>query len=84
MLSPREEGGSLPAITQELLDQLFKYHAPEGDQPERYDRINAAAKALAQAIFENCPPSADTTHAIRQVRDARMWANAAIALKGAL
>lgn len=69
-------------LDQKTLDEMFRYHAPEGDQPEKYNAINEAAKQLAQAIYDNCPPCADTTHAIRIVRDARMWANSAVALKG--
>lgn len=72
----------MPPMTQEMLEDLFRYHAPEGDQPQKYALINEAAKNLAQTILDNCPPSADTTHAIRVVRDARMWANASIALQG--
>lgn len=71
-------------LTKEVIDNMFTYHAPEGDQPERYAKINEAAKALAVAIYENCPPCADTTHAVRQVRDAKLWANTAVALKGAV
>ena len=61
---------------------LFKYHAPTEEDIAHYQAINDAAKAFAAAIFAHCPASADRTHAIRVVRDARMWANAAIALKG--
>lgn len=61
------------------LDNLFSYHAPKGDQADRYQRIREAGKALAATITECCPPSADTTAAIRKVREAVMTANAAIA-----
>ncbi len=71
----------LDALT---IENMFTYHAPSGDQAERYAKINEAAKALAVAIYENCPPCADTTHAVRQVRDAKLWANSAIALQGAV
>lgn len=70
------------AIKAEDLDDLFRYHAPEGDQPARYERLRAAAKDFAAAILSNTPPSADQTAAIRKVREALMTANAAIALKG--
>ena len=32
------------------IEELFTYHAPSGDQPERYKRIREAAKALAYEI----------------------------------
>ena len=67
--------------TPESLEALFTYHAPTGDQPERYTRINDAAKYFAKVVAENCPPCADRTTAIRLIRNARMTANSAIALE---
>ena len=61
------------------LDNLFSYHAPKGDQAGRYVKIRDAGKALAQTILDCCPPNADTSAAIRKVREAVMTANAAIA-----
>jgi hypothetical protein len=66
------------------IENIFSYHAPKGDQPQRYEAIRAAAKVLAQTIVDNCPPSADQTAAIRKVREAVMTANAGIALDGKL
>lgn len=66
------------------LDDIFTYHAPEPDMPAKYEAIRTAGKALAQAIVENTPPSADQSDAIRKVREAVMVANAAVALKGQL
>lgn len=63
-----------------LLD-LFHYHAPRGGQPERYKAVNDAARELARVIVESCPGCADTSTAIRAAREARMWANSAIALE---
>lgn len=62
------------------LDNLFKYHYPKIDQPQRYEEIRAAAKAFAVIVGQNCPPSADRTAAIRKIREAVMTANAAIAI----
>lgn len=70
-------------MTQEQkLEELFTYHAPEGDQPARYQRVRTAARILVKEILESCPPCADRTAAIRKVREAQMTANASIALKG--
>lgn len=66
-------------FTDEHLKNFFTYHAPKGDQAERYAKINAAALAFAIVIRDNTPACADQTAAIRQVREARMMANAAIA-----
>ena len=82
-------GGSLLAFRQgpkELseeerkeLENLFTYHAPKGDQTERYAKINEAALNFAIVVKENTPKSADQSAAIRQIREARMTANSAIA-----
>ncbi len=65
--------------TMEQIEALFTYHAPQGDQPERYEKINAAAKALALVILECCPGCADRTDALRKLREVRMVANASVA-----
>ncbi len=62
------------------LDNLFTYHAPFGDQQERYVAIRAKAKELAVVILESTPRCADQSAALRKVREAVMTANAAIAI----
>ena len=66
----------------EILAELFKYHAPTSDTLPKYAAINQAAKNFAEVILQNCPASADRSDAIRKIREARMTANAAIALNG--
>ena len=61
-------------------DDWFKYHAPQPEQVEQYDVINAAAKAFAGVVLAACPDCADRSTALREIRSARMWANAAIAI----
>jgi hypothetical protein len=61
-------------------ETLFVYHAPKGDQAQRYERIRAAAKEFANTLVHNCPPSAELTLAIRAVEDAMMRANQSIAV----
>jgi hypothetical protein len=67
---------------QDKLDNWFSYHAPEGDQAERYEQIRAAGKAFAEKLAELCPDSADRTAAIRCIRNAVYAANASIACGG--
>lgn len=69
--------GTSPAID---LENLFRYHRPKGDQPERYERLRAAAKAFAQVILDTTPGGPDQTASIRKVREAVMTANASIAI----
>lgn len=64
------------------IDEIFTYHAPVGDDPQKYEKIRSKAKELANVILENTPECADQTAAIRQLREAVMTANASIALKG--
>lgn len=64
------------------IDNWFTYHAPVGDQPDRYVAIREAGKHLAMAIVAHTPSCADQSAAIRKVREACMTANAAIACGG--
>ena len=66
------------AIPQNVIDHQFTYHDGTPEQIEAFKQINTAAKIFAETINKHCPDSADKTHAIRVVRDARMWANAAV------
>ena len=67
----------------DVIEQVFTYHPPTGDQPERYKRIRESAMAMARVIDKDCPPGADRTAAIRHLSEAVMTANAAIARRGA-
>lgn len=61
------------------IENRFTYHAPHGDQPERYQQIRAAAGQYAQLLAELCPGSQELTRALNDVDDSVMHANAAIA-----
>ncbi len=63
------------------IDDMFTYHDDPAKVPH-YDAVNDAAKALFRIIQEHCPSSPDRSAAFRLVREARMTANAAIALDG--
>ncbi len=63
------------------LEDIFTYHAPGDWERNSYEKIRDQAKSLAAVILERCPPCADTSAAIRKVREAVMIANAAIALE---
>ncbi len=67
-------------MKREEIDNMFNYHPPVGNQPEKYAEINRKALEFAHAINDICPGSAEATIAIRKVQEARMQANAAIAL----
>lgn len=67
---------------QEMLDDVFEYHAPDSDQVVTYQKIRGDAKSFAKTILALCPPCADRSAAIRKLREAVMTANAAVALRG--
>jgi len=72
------------ALTEEerkQIDEWFTYHAPKGDQPQRYVTLRDKAKELAIVIALCCPSSADRTSALRKLRECVMTANASIALE---
>jgi hypothetical protein len=72
-----------PLMTEaQTLAELFRYHPPTDSTIPKFAAINQAAKNFAEVVLQNCPSSADRSAAIRSIRDARMTANAAVALNG--
>lgn len=63
------------------IEHLFTYHAPHGNQAERYEALRAKTKELAHLIVDLTPEGPDQSAAIRKLREAVMTANAAIALE---
>lgn len=61
------------------LDNIYTYHAPKGDQSERYESIRAKARELAELIEECYPDSREKSLANTKLEEAAMWANASIA-----
>ena len=65
------------------LTDVFKHHPPMDEQTVKdHAKIRQVALFLATTINQVCPDCADQTKAINKVREAMMWANTAIALKG--
>lgn len=73
---------SRPMNSSEILHELFSYHPPTPESLPKFSAINQAAKNFAEIVLANCPPGADRSDTIRKIREARMTANAAIALNG--
>lgn len=61
------------------INKAFVYHAPKGDQAERYQLIRDRAKDLALCMSELAPASRELSLALTNLEQAVMWANAAIA-----
>lgn len=70
----------LSSVEETKIRDRFTYHAPKDDQPERYKRISDAFADLAILVAKNTIPCADQTVALRKLEEARMAANAVIAL----
>ena len=66
-------------IDQEELERRFSYHPPKGNQPERYEKIRAAALEFATLIVNLTPASREQSLALTHLEEAVMQANAAIA-----
>ncbi len=39
------------------IENIFTYHAPKGDQGNRYEDLRTTARALALLINDSCPES---------------------------
>ena len=61
------------------LNNTFTYHAPQGDQGERYTALRAQCRSLAESIIGYCPPGREQAVALTKLEESMMWANAAIA-----
>lgn len=63
----------------EQIENAFTYHAPKGDQAQRYENIRAMAKHVALNLLELCPEGRELSVAITKLDEVVFWANAAIA-----
>ena len=76
--------------TQEQKDQLhnkllarmnhdFTYHAPKGNQVERYNVIREKARQFALFIVGSCPESRELSTVLTKLDEVVFWSNASIA-----
>jgi hypothetical protein len=66
-------------MLKERIERDFTYHAPKGDQVERYQQLRDKAKEFAQFIVELTPASREQSLALTHLENAAFYANAAIA-----
>lgn len=69
-------------ITQDNVAHWFNYHAPDGVQQDHFIKIRSACTIAARVILEETPVCADQQAALRQLKNALMTANSAVATKG--
>jgi hypothetical protein len=70
-------------IGPKVLTNLFTYHPPKNGQQIDYVAIRAAGLRMATLLDEVVPDGPDKDEAIRHLRAAVMWSNAAIACEPA-
>jgi hypothetical protein len=66
-------------MSNQELENRFKYHAPKDGQQEKYVRLREKAKELAYLMQDLCPPSRELHQAMVELESSNMWANASIA-----
>ncbi len=59
----------------------FTYHKPDGDKPEKYEKIRSGSKELAYLIQDLCPDCREKSLALTRLEEMVFWANASIARK---
>ena len=72
----------MPPTKEDLIKRVendFTYHAPKGDQVNRYAEIRDMGKQLAVLIVNLTPISREQSLALTLLEQATMMANAAIA-----
>lgn len=65
--------------TDDQLANRYSYHAPKGDQAQRYEAIRAKCLELAKFVRDNTPCCPDQSLAFTALDDVMFRANAAIA-----
>jgi hypothetical protein len=65
-------------ISQEELDKIFKYSAPNDKHKEKFSTLTGLWQHVAQIINELCPDSREKSLAITKLDECRFFANAAI------
>jgi hypothetical protein len=65
--------------TEQDIENRFTYHAPQGDQVNRYGFIRRVIRDAALSICERVPPGRERALALTKLQEASMWANAGIA-----
>lgn len=69
-------------MSPEQIKDIFTYHAPTEEQRKLYEQINAGFTHLALELNVLLPEGPGKTVAIRKLAEARMQANASVALNG--
>ena len=66
-------------VSPDELKNRYNYHAPQGTQAERYEKIRAKCLELAEVIVELTPYSREQSTALTALDTVMFCSNAAIA-----
>ena len=70
-------------VIKENVHEVVRYHPPQTqERKDAHERIAQMTEQALLTILETCPECEDRETAIVCIREARMWANSAIALDG--
>lgn len=61
------------------IENAFTYHKPTPEQIPVYEALRELGGNLARSIYAKCPESRERALALTKLREAIMWANAAVA-----
>ena len=61
------------------IQNRFTYHAPKGDQTQRYEHIRAVALSFVMLALDLTPECREQSLAVTHIEEAVMFFNAAIA-----
>lgn len=67
-------------VTLENLKEVVYWHRPNAEAIKKFETIAKASEDFMKVILENVTDCADRSAALRAVREARMWSNAAVSL----
>lgn len=67
-------------ITLENLKEVVYWHKPTSDKVPKFEAIAKCSEEFMRLILELVPDCADRSAALRNIREARMWANSAISI----
>ena len=66
-------------MDQSIIDNIFRYHAPQGEQAGEYELIRGEARRFAMLLYVLCPDNREKSIAMTRLEEVVMWANASIA-----
>ena len=76
------QGGEIRTGLYDAALAVNTYQRPTEDQAARHKAIGEAAASFTVAVCMLTPPGPERSTALSRIREARAWANAAVALEG--